>query len=880
MTRIKPYSISRFPRLLIAVATVVGLISATSTLIDGQSYHPPNAAASNPSPIPAVPTEIVVTGSERTINVSWKEVSGTNYIISVRPKNGTELLEWVEYAATSSPHSISGRRVMSDLEYEVRVSAINADIQSEWSSVVTVHVPALQPAPIGWNIVRYYVGDIMTVALGRRQFENRSTWHWFVCDADESNCKLLPVPTLTTFRYRVPEIARGKLIKAQVDYDKDGLSYSATGVIGMVSTTDRFWANVTNGRINVFLDGSEKPSATNYRIRVRPKNTTQPLQWTEHLATSLPYAILDYQVMSGLEYEIQLAPFNADLPSEWQQTTTVTVPDRQAAPSEAINVITAAPYRVGNVVQVSLASQHPFTSRSVWHWFLCNTDSSNCKLLPLKRTDTHKLLIPGIARGKLIKVQSDYRKDGVSYTAKAAIGVVNASSVDDASRVIEPMPNPAVTDARKMKCPETSTPREDLFSITTGPQSHLYAMLLKFVAVQWDEMTIGGAIEPMCDDLLVVAPRGTIAVIHPDGNLEYLGTQVPMNLDKNSEHPKASQILIGGFRVSDIMLKQHSQEQWELFVTHHYFTGECIRFRLSAITIIRDGNNITASSAWRTIFDAEPCIPLGSKTAQGGGNMLTDGADHLLIVTGHHGMDENLMVSQDPESHLGKLLRVAIETGDVDILASGFRNPQGFVRDSDGNLWSTDHGPAGGDELNLLEPGNNYGWPLVSYGIDYEKRVIKTSEMYGVGRHDGFTTPVFSWIPSIAPSGIIINNPQTFPLWEDDFLIATLTGTQGHSLFGTQGYSLYRVRRVGTQVQYFERIELGWRIRDITKMPDGRIVLLRDDGIIYFMSRDYTYCYDESLSDDHIYKVDCEAYNNTEDEKATNAIRQSTEADR
>lgn len=117
MPRVKPYSVSRFPRLLSATAillsaTAVGLLSATSTLIDGQSYRPPNVAASDPSPIPAVPTEVVATGSKRTINVSWKEVPGTNYIISVRPKNGTELLEWVEYTAASSPTALSDKSII------------------------------------------------------------------------------------------------------------------------------------------------------------------------------------------------------------------------------------------------------------------------------------------------------------------------------------------------------------------------------------------------------------------------------------------------------------------------------------------------------------------------------------------------------------------------------------------------------------------------------------------------------------------------------------------------------------------------------------------------------------------------------------------------
>ena len=110
--------------------------------------------------------------------------------------------------------------------------------------------------------------------------------------------------------------------------------------------------------------------------------------------------------------------------------------------------------------------------------------------------------------------------------------------------------------------------------------------------------------------------------------------------------------------------------------------------------------------------------------------MLTDGPDHLLVTIGDHrwGWAESLsLYEQIPGSHMGKLVRVAIETGDTETLTLGHRNPQGLARDKDGNLWSTEHGPQGGDELNLLEPGGNYGWPHVSYGVDYGRKLPSRS---------------------------------------------------------------------------------------------------------------------------------------------------------
>ena len=142
--------------------------------------------------------------------------------------------------------------------------------------------------------------------------------------------------------------------------------------------------------------------------------------------------------------------------------------------------------------------------------------------------------------------------------------------------------------------------------------------------------------------------------------------------------------------------------------------------------------------------------------------MLTDGPHHLLIITGDH---DTQSFSQDPESHFGKLVRTETVTGHAQILASGFRNPQGMARDQYGNLWGTDHGPRGGDELNLLVQGNNYGWPIVSYGINDRGYInLPEGQENRMEWHDGFTAPAFSWIQSIGISDIIMNDDQEFQL--------------------------------------------------------------------------------------------------------------------
>ena len=411
-------------------------------------------------------------------------------------------------------------------------------------------------------------------------------------------------------------------------------------------------------------------------------------------------------------------------------------------------------------------------------------------------------------QGKHLSVQIDYDKDGVSYSATAELGVVGAAR-----------------------------------TLTT----HLYDLQLAWVWLRdrWDHMpksyVRGGAIAPLGNDLLVVTPWGRFNLIRPTtGEVVPLEGNVPMNKAGLLADPDKENILLDRFQVTDILLKRHSAGRYELFVTHHHFTSPCLRFRLSSTTLVQQGADVAVSPEWRTIYDAEPCLRTAS--VQAGGRMVTDGPDHLLVVPGPHLKNED---AQDPASHLGKLVRVEIVTGRAETLALGLRNPQGLARDAAGRLWGTDHGPQGGDELNVLVAGGNYGWPLVSYGVGYGSRV-NVPRAEAVGLHDGFIKPVFAWVPSIGISSLIVNDEHWFPLWRDDLLIGSLSGTQG------SGNALFRVRRDGTDVQYVERIEvgcqlrsLGCRIRDLTQMPDRRISLLLDGGLICFLSRFYDHRADE-----------------------------------
>ena len=363
----------------------------------------------------------------------------------------------------------------------------------------------------------------------------------------------------------------------------------------------------------------------------------------------------------------------------------------------------------------------------------------------------------------------------------------------------------------------------------------------------------GGAIEPLGDSLLVATTRGRIALIGKDGEVEYLPQKVPMN-ESASESP----ILWSGFRVADILLHERQPDRFTLYASHHFFSGDCVEFRISSATLQIDDKVPTFSSDWKTEFMVKPCIGRnffdfgGRGGIQAGGRMLMDGPEHLLLVTGDHALFESYQEEHpqdphpltDPDSQLGKLLRIELASGEAEVIASGFRNPQGFARDLDGNLWQTEHGPQGGDELNLLRPDLDYGWPYVTHGIQYGNKIWPYSETQG--RHEGFEKPVFSWIPAIGISNLIVSHSPDFPLWHDDLLIASLITR-----------SLYRVRLDQGRVSYVEKIEIGSRIRDITQMSDGRIALLTDSANVLFLQRAPLYCQNEN-DDESIYSYDAE----------------------
>lgn len=214
------------------------------------------------------------------------------------------------------------------------------------------------------------------------------------------------------------------------------------------------------------------------------------------------------------------------------------------------------------------------------------------------------------------------------------------------------------------------------------------------------------------------------------------------------------------------------------------------------------------------------------------GSRIAFRSDKTLFVT--LGDRQKKSPAQELDTTIGKVIRinrdgtVPADNPDIagalpEIWSYGHRNPQGAaIRPGGDDLWISEHGPQGGDELNLVSAGQNYGWPLVSYGCPYGAPVGDACRIGGGTHTPDYVEPISYWVPvSIAPAGIAFYTGNRFPQWQGNIFIGALADR-----------ALWRVELDGNTEVARERLfgELGERIRDVEQGPDGWIYLLTDSG--------------------------------------------------
>jgi len=254
----------------------------------------------------------------------------------------------------------------------------------------------------------------------------------------------------------------------------------------------------------------------------------------------------------------------------------------------------------------------------------------------------------------------------------------------------------------------------------------------------------------------------------------------------------------------------------QLYISYAYGTAKS-----NGTALISANLNGDILSDTKTLFRTTP--PKDTSVHFGG--RIAFLSDNTLILTTGDGFKYR-EATQDLNSHFGKTIRLTMDGGVPEdnpklgekkhIYSYGHRNAQGIVYDAQtGNLWSHEHGPRGGDELNLILPGENYGWPIASKGLDYNGAKVTPHESYE-GMQDG----VHDWVPSIAPSGLAIYRGDMFPDWNGDALIGGLVSKDLRLVDLENGKSVGEISLLS---------DLDERVRDVRIDSDGAILVLTDD---------------------------------------------------
>jgi glucose/arabinose dehydrogenase len=327
-------------------------------------------------------------------------------------------------------------------------------------------------------------------------------------------------------------------------------------------------------------------------------------------------------------------------------------------------------------------------------------------------------------------------------------------------------------------------------------------------------------VETLADGLsnpwsLAFLPDGGMLVTERSGQLRLIDAAGQLRAEPVAGVPEA--FVNGQSGLMEVALAPDFAESGELFLSYSCGTRDANHTCLAAATF-----NGEALENTHEIFRVQPA----KKGSAHYGGRIAFLPDNTLLLTLGDGFDYREQ-AQNTANHLGSIVRLSRDgsapednpfVGQADAMPElysiGHRNVQGILVDDAGRVFSHEHGPRGGDEINLIEAGKNYGWPKITYGIDYNgSQISPYTELPGLEQ------PLVYWDPSIAPSGMTLYQGELFPEWQGSLLVSALAGKE--------------VRRVelkgnaaGEQESLFA--ELDQRFRDVRTGPDGAVYLLTD----------------------------------------------------
>ncbi len=221
-----------------------------------------------------------------------------------------------------------------------------------------------------------------------------------------------------------------------------------------------------------------------------------------------------------------------------------------------------------------------------------------------------------------------------------------------------------------------------------------------------------------------------------------------------------------------------------------------------------------------------------------GGRVLFDRNGNLFASLGERADNVTREQAQSTSASIGKVVRINKDGQPVagnpfigqagalpELYSIGHRNPQGLaIHPVTGEIWQSEHGPRGGDEINRIQPGANFGWPIITYGLEYSGQPVLT----GIQAQSGMTQPVYYWDPVVSPSGMTFYSGNRVPEWQNNLFIGSLSGMHIVRLVITNNTVTGEERLLVSENQ---------RFRDITQAPNGALYAITDQGRLYRIDR-------------------------------------------
>jgi glucose/arabinose dehydrogenase len=284
---------------------------------------------------------------------------------------------------------------------------------------------------------------------------------------------------------------------------------------------------------------------------------------------------------------------------------------------------------------------------------------------------------------------------------------------------------------------------------------------------------------------------------------------------------------VGQVGLLDVALDPQFANNRRIFFTYSEPVGESY----SNIAIASAHLDGRALKDVKVIFRAKPALPARALSSNQGGRIAIGRDGNLFVIIGDRSKSPPWDMAQRLDTDLGKVIHITPDgdpapgnpfigkTGALpEIWSLGHRSEEGLTIDpATGRLWEVEHGARGGDELNTPEAGKNYGWPVITHGIDYPGEAIGA----GLTQKEGMEQPHYYWDPVIAPSGLAFYTGNLFPQWKGSLFVGAL-----------RGQMLDRLTLDGDKVVAEEPllVDMHSRIRDVRIGPEGAVYVLTDDG--------------------------------------------------